>query len=150
MPPLATNERDLAAEALLTSWINTALPNRLSFTQWQTAKFGGSGGAAAQPAADPDGDGQNNTLEFFLGEEPLTIDPPYLPMAEAESSDFTLSFVQPATRSAIVETTTDFQTWSLWDVPGNAPFFPAQAQVRVLTGPRDVPKRFFRVRLGVP
>ena len=150
MPLLATSERDLAAETLLANWINTALPARQSFAQWQVAKFGGNSGTNAQPAANPDGDGQNNTLEFLLGEEPLAADPPYLPLASAAGPTFTLTFDQPANRSVLVETTTDFQTWPLWDVPGNAPSFPAAAQTRTLTGPRDVPNRFFRLRLTAP
>ena len=38
----------------------------------------------------------------------------------------------------------------LWDVPGNAPTFPATAQPRTLTSPRDAPARFFRLRFSVP
>ncbi len=40
MPPLGTNERDLAAEALLTDWISNTLPSRQSFAQWQITHFG--------------------------------------------------------------------------------------------------------------
>ena len=35
MPPLATFERDLTAEALIADWINLDLPARQSFAQWQ-------------------------------------------------------------------------------------------------------------------
>ncbi len=63
---------------------------------------------------------------------------------------FALTFYHPANRSVLVETTTDFKTWSLWDVPGNAPFFPAAAQTRALRGPFAAPSRFFRLRLSEP
>ena len=61
-----------------------------------------------------------------------------------------LTFYHPANRSVLIETTTDFKTWSLWDVPGNAPFFPAAAQTRALRGLFDMSSRFFRLRLAEP
>ena len=150
MPPLGTNERDLAAETLITNWINTALPSRQSFAQWQTTHFGSTILPAAQSAANPDGDGQNNDLEWQLSENPNTTNPPYLPLASAAGATFSLTFGHPANRSVLIETSTDFQGWSLWNVPGNAPLFPATTQQRVLTGPLDVPARFFRLRLSTP
>ena len=155
MPPLGTNERDLAAEDLLTQWIDsntdpTALPARKTFAQWQTTHFGSTSHPDAQPGQNPDGDGQINELDWLLGESPLAIDPPYLPLAGSVGGQFTLSFEHPANRSVLIETTTDFQAWSLWNVPGNAPLFPATPQIRVLTGPLDVPNRFFRLRLSTP
>ncbi len=150
MPPLGTNERDLAAELLLTNWINSALPARKSFAQWQTTHFGSTVVPDAQPGANPDGDGQTNGLEWLLSESPLLNDPPYLPLASTAGVLFSLSFEHPANRSVLVETTTDLQTWSLWNVPDNAPFFPAAAQIRTLTGPFDVPNRYFRLRLSTP
>lgn len=150
MPPLATAERDLAAETLITNWITTALPARQSFAQWQTANFGNPNGPDAQPRADPDGDGATNVLEFFLGRNPLVTDRPYLPGQSAMGAIVTLTFFHPANRSVLVETTADFSAWSLWDVPGNAPFFPAAAQTRTLRGVFDMPSRFFRLRVSEP
>ena len=150
MPPLGTNERDLAAETLLTNWINTALPSRKTFAQWQTTHFGSTSLPAAQPTANPDGDGQRNDLEFLLGESPLLNNPPYLPLPSAAGATFSLTFEHPANRSVLIETTTDLQSWSLWNVPGNAPIFPATTQTRVLTAPLDVPNRYFRLRLATP
>ena len=150
MPPLATAERDLAAEALITEWITTVLPSRQSFAQWQTANFGGPDEAAAQPDADPDSDNATNSLEFLLGEKPLVPDPPYLLTHSLSGEVITLTFHHPANRSVLVETTTDFKTWSLWDVPGNSPSFPATASSRALSGPFDRSNRFFRLRLSEP
>lgn len=150
MPPLATNELDSVAIQLLTDWINLALPARQTFAQWQVAHFGGTGGANAQPTADPDGDGQNNMLEFLLGQNPLTVNPPYLPTANVAGATYSLTFAQPANRSVLVETTSDLLSWSLWDVPGNSPAFPAAAQARSLSGPLLLPKHFYRLRLSTP
>jgi glucose/arabinose dehydrogenase len=150
MPPLGTNARDLDAEALLANWISNALPSRKSFAQWQTTHFGSTSLPAAQATANPDGDGQRNDLEWLLSESPLLNDPPFLPLATAVGATFSLTFDHPANRSVLVETSNDFEAWSLWNVPGNAPLFPATTQTRVLTGPLDMPSRFFRLRLTSP
>ncbi len=150
MPPLGTNERDLAAETLLTNWINSALPSRQSFAQWQTTHFSSTTVPNAQAGANPDGDAQNNDLEFQLSESPHVNNPPYLPLVSTASDMFSLTFAHPANRSVLVETSTDFQTWSLWNVPGNAPLFPAAAQQRTLSGPFDTTSRFFRLRVSTP
>ena len=150
MPPLATNEQDLTAEALLADWI-ASLQGRQTFTEWQATHFasiGGAGSPGAQPDADPDLDGLTNNAEYLLGDNPLVLDPPFLPSPGSSGGNFTLNFQQPANRSVVVETSTDLHNWSLWDVPGNAPTFPATTQSRALSGPRDVVMRAFRLRLS--
>jgi mono/diheme cytochrome c family protein len=150
MPLLATSERDLTAEALITSWINSELPARKSFAQWQTMHFGSTSLPEAQAAADPDGDAQNNDLEFLLGENPLLNNAPYLPFVSPESGGFSLGFDHPANRSVLIETSADLQGWSLWDVPGNAPIFPSASHQVTITSPFEAPGRFFRLRLSTP
>lgn len=149
MPQLGSNERDLAAEQLIADWITLDLPSRRTFAQWQTTNFPG-GGANSLPDADPDADGQINRLEFLLGDNPLITNPPYLPQSSATGAMFSLTFTHPPNRSALVETTTDFSTWTLWNVPGNTPFFPSSTQTRTLYGPFDATGRFFRLRLTEP
>jgi hypothetical protein len=61
-----------------------------------------------------------------------------------------LTFTQPPNRSAIVETSIDLSTWTLWDVPGNAPGYPAEAMQRMLTIPAGADHEFFRFRLSAP
>ncbi len=151
MPPLGTNERDLANETLLTDWINSALPSRKNFTQWQITHFGSTSIPEAQAAANPDGDEQRNDLEFLLDENPLAFDPSYLPISSPAGAAFSLTFNHPANRSVLIEITTDLQTWSQWNVPGNTPYFPATTQPRTLTGPLATPNSyFFRMRLSTP
>jgi hypothetical protein len=72
MPPLATNELDLAAIQLLSDWITLDLPQRQSFTQWQTANFGSPANPDAAPNADPERDGQTNAFEFLAGTSPMS------------------------------------------------------------------------------
>lgn len=150
MPPLATNERDLAAEALIAEWINNVLPSRESFAQWQTTHFGSTTAPEAQPAANPDQDAQRNDLEFILGENPNQYDSLYAPLGMVDEGQFALTFIHPANRSVLIETSTDLQTWSLWNVPENAPFFPASTEQRTVFGPLDAQNQFFRLRLSTP
>lgn len=150
MPPVATSERDLVAEGLLTDWINS-LGTRQSFQQWQASSFGPIGGAGApgaDPDADPDLDGHRNRLEYLLGDHPLVLDQPFAPSANRNGSDFSISFEHPANRSVVVETSLNMEDWTLWDVPGNTPFFPAATQMRVLNGAFDQPQRVFRLRVS--
>lgn len=151
MPPLGTFERDLAAEQLLTDWITQALPARQSFADWQTAHFGSPNAPLAAPAFDPDLDGQNNALEFLQRSSPTTPGVPVLPLqplGNFSPATIEIHFVHPANRSCVIETSTDLLNWSLWDVPGNAPQFPAADTPRVLSGPRVEPHRQFRLKLG--
>jgi hypothetical protein len=151
MPPVGTNERDLASEQLLTDWIEDVLPTRQSFAEWQTANFGSTSAPEAQAEADPDFDGDKNSLEFLLGNT-LLPSPPLLSTisTSATAGNFILQFQQPANRSVLVETSTDFQSWSLWNVSGNAPSYPPSAINRTLIGPIDVPNRYFRLQFAEP
>jgi mono/diheme cytochrome c family protein len=150
MPPLGTNERDLVAEQLITDWITASLPTRQSFSQWQVTHFQSTSTPNAQGSENPDGDAQNNNLEFLLGTNPLSYNSPYIPITSDEGALFSLTFTHPANRSVMIETSTNFQNWSLWNVPGNAPYYPAISTQRTISGNRDVPYRFFRLRLSTP
>jgi hypothetical protein len=151
MPPLGTLERDLAAEQLLTDWITQSLPTRQSFADWQTTHFGSPNAPQAGSALDPDLDGQNNALEYLQRSLPTMPGAPVLslqPVSTIDPAVIQISFVHPANRSCLVETSTDLLNWSLWDVPGNAPQFPAADTPRILSGPRVGPQGLFRLKLG--
>lgn len=150
MPPLGTNERDLAAEQLLTEWINAALPARQSFSQWQLTHFPSTSTPEAQGTANPDGDGQNNHLEYLLGTNPQSYNAPYQPTTNTDGNVFSLSFTHPANRSVLIETSTNLQQWSLWNVSGNAPFYPASSTQRVIQGVRTSTNQYFRLRIAAP
>lgn len=150
MPPLGTNERDMVGEQLLSDWINSVLPSRQSFAQWQMTHFLSTSAPNAQGTVDPDGDGQSNDLEYLLGQHPLSASPPYVTSGPATGAQFSLTFTQPANRSALIETSPDLTNWSLWSVPGNVPVFPASPQQRNISGNREHAQQFFRVRLAAP
>jgi cytochrome c553 len=150
MPPLATNERNLEAETLLTDWISS-LPGRQTYAQWQAQAFGPSPGPDAAPGADPDFDGQTNQQEYLA--QTLPLDPFSLWSWEVTSSEgtgLTFEFIQPANRSLQIEATTDFLNWTLWDVPGNTASYPAAPVTRTFTAPVTGPRLFFRPQFKQP
>jgi hypothetical protein len=149
MPPVATNEQDPEAIALLTDWIEQELPGRQTFTEWQTFHFGSPSEEDGQPTADPDGDGKRNNWEYLA----RTL--PKVPSANATpviisgqlGGGFTMQFAHPANRAALIETSGDLQTWTLWDVPGNSPFYPRVETPRTLSGSAPGNQNFFRLKL---
>jgi glucose/arabinose dehydrogenase/mono/diheme cytochrome c family protein len=151
MPPLATNELDPNAIQLLTDWITQDLPARLSFTDWQQQHFGSTTNPNAGPDADPDHDGRTNEQEFLEGTDPNSAaSRSASPLLTPVGGQLQFSFIQPANRAAIVETSIDLANWNLWDVPGNFPSYPAMSQMRVFATPMNVDQMFFRVRVSEP
>ncbi len=144
MPPLATNELDPTAIQLITDWITQSLPTRESLAQWQTRIFG----SPAPLTSDTDSDGQTNGLEFLTGTDPLNPQARWALNSRTDGITFRLTFPQIANRSVLIETSLDFQTWTLWDVPGNQPLFNATTEMRTLIGPDTEPMRYFRARLS--
>ena len=74
-----TNVSIGTAPAGYTYTISTSTPGQVNldvtlpltpFQQWQTNYFGSTNNPAADPNADPDGDGQNNLAEFLSGTNP--------------------------------------------------------------------------------
>lgn len=150
MPPLATNERDLANEQLVTHWL-LSLANRLTFAEWQVVHFGSTGAPNAAADADPDGDGRSNEFEF------LTVSHPNSPSnywtytrTKTGAASVELQFVQPINRSAILETSADLSSWQTWSGPGNTVTFPTVDVQRTITAPFTETDRFFRVKVSEP
>lgn len=154
MPPLATNELDPEAIELLQEWITQSLPSRLSLTQWQTLHFGSPMNPDADPDADPDRDGHNNREEFLAYTNPNLATsnlPAPTGSTMAGGTEVHFQYTHPANRSVLIETSTDLSKWTLWDVPGNAPSYPAVNESRTIIAPTTgVRHRAFRLRLSSP
>jgi glucose/arabinose dehydrogenase len=151
MPPIATHERDFAAEQLVADWITQSLPGRRSFAEWQLFHFGSTSGPGTAPGDDPDGDGRSNHLEYLTGTDPNDGGSSWAPDAfSLAGADAVFQFLQPANRSVLVESSTNLVDWTLWDVPGNLVGFPAEAEQRRLSAPAAGANRFFRLKVAAP
>lgn len=151
MPPFATNELDPNAIQLLTDWINQFLPQRQSFADWQIQHFGSTSNPLGAPDVDADADGQTNYLEFLNYTNPNNSSSVQSsPALEYNGQSLELTFIQPANRSAVVETSLDLQNWAPWDIEGNGVMYPTQAMQRTLTISGAPAQQFFRLRLSSP
>jgi mono/diheme cytochrome c family protein len=152
MPPLATAVIDDAATNLLHTWISTELTNRQSFAQWQVAIFGSTNAANALASADPDGDGANNYYEYLTQTSPTNaVPPPWVIAIDEAAGGVAVSFQRVANLGFLVETSTDFGNWNVWDVPENTLWFSASNFVDTITGPlTGETNRYFRVQLHAP
>ena len=152
MPPLATSEIDPGAIELLSAWILNELPGRLSYPQWQLLYFGSTTDPEAAETADPDRDGANNFQEFHSYTHPTNaVSAPAQPQGSRTNggAQVEFQFVHPANRAVLIETSTDLKNWTVWDVAGNSPSFPAVTQTRSLVAPLNIdPRRHFRLRLS--
>jgi glucose/arabinose dehydrogenase/mono/diheme cytochrome c family protein len=151
MPPLATNELDPNAIQLLTDWITQSLPQRQSFADWQIANFGSTSNPDAAANADADHDGHTNYEEFLAYTNPNSL-ASAPPSAKVIFNNWQLEFdfTQPANRAAVIETSFDLTNWSLWNVAGNSPMYPASATPRTFAIPAGNDHEFFRLRLSGP
>ncbi len=149
MPPIGSNLTDQPNVTLVTQWIESAaLINRQTYADWRLAQFGSANSAEGEPGFDADADGGDNYREFLAATGPLNggsflqIQP-----SLAGGGNITISLTLPANRFAQIETSTDLQSWSLWDVPGNQGLATPGRSLNI-TAPIADPKRFFRPRLN--
>ena len=148
MPPLATSELDLANISLLTQWIQSFDPDRMSFADWQVANFDSTNAPGALAADDPDLDNRSNYLEYLLGTSPQ------LPNASADlsldvssSAVATISYLLSPNAIAQVQTSTNLSNWSLWNVPGNNGL-PQVTNPQNISGSATNNAAFFRLLLN--
>ncbi len=146
MPPLGSNELDQSAIGLLTEWITSSLPSRQTYAQWRLAQFGSSNSPESEPGFDADSDSRSNQHEFLTGTNPLSGSSFQTTQLALPGPNIAVTFTLPANRTCQVETSTDLQTWTLWDVPGNAGL-PVAGGPITITGPRLGEKQFFRLQI---
>lgn len=146
MPPLATSEVDQPALDVMADWIDEALPSRQSYSDWRTFWFQSGVSAEGESTADPDKDGVTNGTEFLAMTNPLSGIGFLSPQVARTGTNASLTFTLPANRSAIIETSLDLATWTVWDVAGNAGL-PTNGGTVVISGTAVSDNQFFRVRV---
>jgi uncharacterized repeat protein (TIGR03806 family) len=146
MPPLGSTELDQTNIALLQEWIGQSLPERLTYEEWRLAEFGSSSSSEGTASSDPDGDGQTNQQEFVANTDPRSPASFLATQLSADGSNITLTFNVPEGRSALIETSSDLNAWTLWDIPGNNGL-PLTSGPVSFSGPASGAKQFFRLRL---
>lgn len=154
MPPLASSELDQAGIDLLTAWINTSLPIRQTFSEYQVALFGSTENPDAAADADFDGDGADTYTEWLTGTDAKVETDVWKVNISQNGDTVNIGFDHPANRGFDVEFKSDLSNGSQWnslEVPSNAPSFPSATQPAIITDNRtNSPSRYYRVRVFEP
>jgi hypothetical protein len=143
MPPIGSSELDQTNIALVTNWITGSLPSRQTYADWRLAQFGSASSPEGEPAFDADFDGTNNHGEFLAGTFPLNGASFLIPQPATSGPNVSITLDVPPNRSVQVWTSTNLQTWTLWDAPGNHGLATPGGPLTI-TGPRIGPSQFFR------
>jgi uncharacterized repeat protein (TIGR03806 family) len=148
MPPLGSSELDQSGIALLTAWINTALPARQTYAQWRQSQFGNTNSLDGEPGVDADGDGASNEAEYVAGTGPLQGASVFRVIPAQVGGEMLLEFTVPENRAFIIEESADLISWHELDVPENDGI-PRAAGTMSIAIPLAGTQAFYRVRLSV-
>ncbi len=146
MPPIASSELDLTNIALVENWISNFNATHQTYDQWHVTEFGTPTPNGGDGNSDPDFDGQVNYNEFLAGTDPQNGSSSLKPVTTLTNNMVNLSFSVPQNRSVFVETSTDLNSWHLWDVPGNNSVAQPGGPI-LMSGVPEGSSQFFRVRL---
>ena len=144
MPPLGSSVIDSENVALLTTWINGELDDRLTYDDWRSSNFEPDNDPAGAPGEDPDHDGAANHEEFLAATHPRDGSSTFHP--QVSTSPPALRFSVPTNRSFRVDVSSDLGAWAPWDIPQNQGLPVAGGLVEIVF-PLIDPQRFFRVEL---
>lgn len=144
MPPIATSEVDSVGVQLLIDWIRDELPDRQSYPQWRTARFGSSSSPQSEPTFDADLDGRTNMAEFLAGTDPLKADTVPAPAIATSGSQVSFSMSAPPGRGVRIQTSADLFSWSNWSAVGNDGISAPPGSLLQLSAPQAEPSAFFR------
>lgn len=153
MPPVATNELDPTAIAMLTNWIQNHLPGTQTFEEWQTTHFGSPEASGAGASENPDGDNADNELEFLTGTDPnLSTDQWNFSFDLDTQGAPSFTFDRLANRNFQIEVSTDLINWQIWNVQENAISIPdATINNDTISGATNgEPRLFFRFQVSAP
>ncbi len=151
MPQIGSNELDNLAIELLSAWISSTPPSDATFNEWQIALFADDSAPEAAATADPDGDGNDNLLEYLTFTHPLDPSDFWRATFSRDQTEIQVDFTMPPTRVYSVQISPDLANWEDWDVPGNPPQADAVETLpaRIIGPlPEDQSDAFLRVRIA--
>ena len=127
--------------------------NPFSYADFQTRFFGATNAANADAAADPDGDGAPNQLEYLVRSHPLCSGDAWKVSLHKTNSTVELSFLQVAGRGFDVELNGSVFPWGWTSLvaPGNPPAITATNRSLTISHASDpASNSFYRVRVFEP
>lgn len=125
------------------------------FDTWREERFTSLELADANvsgPAADPDGDGYVNLVEYALGLAPKTAETSGLPTVTVDATDWIYTYTRPADRTDVtytVEVSTDLTTWVAPAVPAALIATDAGIETWQAKQPLTSEQTFFRLKLDL-
>lgn len=154
MPPIGSNEPDVAALDVLRRWIEEDLPNRQTYEEWAATHFPNPSEANALPEGDFDGDGSRNDAEHLAHTNPNDVSSVWKLEVDRSAENLKLNFNHPANRKVVLEQSLsiDSPSWSVVDFLDPLIQFPANpidASLDLETL-QDPPSAYFRLRLEEP
>jgi gluconolactonase len=127
--------------------------NPFSYAAFQTKFFATTNAPGSAPAADPDGDGNDNELEYFTRTHPLCATDRWSLAIQSTASGPQLIFPQTAGRAFVIEENAFILSsngWQTLAVPGNPlPVSPTN-RAAIVTDDSVTTNRAYRVRIYQP
>ena len=152
-PPLDHQDVDVQALQVFRDWINE-LPSYPTFAAWQVIHFGSTNDPNAAAAADPDGDGAKNQLEYFTGTDPNNPADAWGINIQRAGNAVSIVYTQKPNYGFEVQWNTNLTNTASWralSTPENRPNFSGQTQVRTVPDNIEaVPFKAYRVRVYEP
>jgi len=87
-----------------------------------------------------------NEAEFLAGTNPLSGSSILRPQLETTGGNVKISFTLPINRSFQILTSTNLQTWTPWDIPGNQGTAVSSSLIE-LTAPLTESHQFYKLEI---
>jgi len=146
MPPIATNEIDPGAVALVTDWIENELPLTYEpYADWRLVHFGSPDSAEGAPGANPDGDAHDNGFEWLARTDPNDPNSQWRPAFSHDDGQLNLLFDRILNRVTEIESSRDLVEWAPLEAAGNHAY-PSSGGAGAVSVPVEDDAQFFRFR----
>lgn len=154
MPPIGSTVVDHEAIRLIRDWVLQDLPESQTYPDWQRSFFGSTAAEEAAGAADPDGDGASNYLEYLTDRDPLRAEEVWRIGVHRDQLGVQILFPRIANRIFQVQWSDSFSapiSWHPLDVWENRPMPAISNQAGIVRDPgTNSTTRFYRVTVREP